>query len=86
MKHKKKTWPQDFQKILDGKKTFDLRLADWKCHEGDTLVLQEWDPQTKKYTGRSIEKEITYIVKIRNMKYFSPEEIKKYGYQIFSFK
>lgn len=86
MKHKKKTWPEDFQKILDGKKTFELRLADWQCREGDTLVLREWDPKTKEYTGRSMEKEVTYVAKTKDMKFFSLEEIKKYGYQIISFK
>jgi len=44
MRHTKKVWPEYFQRILGGKKTFELRLADWECAEGDGLVLQEWDP------------------------------------------
>ena len=63
MKIKKKVWPEYFQKILDGKKTYELRLADWECNEGDILVLQEWDPETKDYTGREIEKEVNYLNK-----------------------
>ena len=86
MKHVKKIWPEYFQKILEGKKTYELRLADWKCKEGDILVLQEWDPQTKKYTGREIEKEITYISKTKDMNFWSKEDIEKYGYQIIAFK
>lgn len=86
MTHKKKTWPDDFQRILDGKKTFDLRLADWDCQVGDILVLQEWDPDKQKYTGRSLEKEITHISKTKGLPYFTQPEVDKYGYQIFSFR
>jgi hypothetical protein len=86
MKHEKKTWPDHFQKILEGQKTFDLRLADWECQEGDILVLKEWDPKTKQYTGRVLEKEITFVLKTKDMPYFSKEDIEKYGYQVMSFK
>jgi hypothetical protein len=86
MKHFKKTWPEYFQKILDGSKTFDLRLADWNCQEGDILVLQEWDPDTKEYTGRELEKEITFVGRTKEFTFFKPEDIDKYGYQVISFK
>ena len=86
MKHTKKIWPKYFQKILDGKKTFELRLADWECKEGDILVLREWDPKTKKYTGREIEKEVTYVVKTKDMNFWPKEDIEKYGYQIIAFR
>lgn len=86
MKHIKKVWPEYFQKIIDGKKNFELRLADWECNEGDILVLQEWDPQTKNYTGREIEKEVTLVFKTKTISFWSDEDIKKYGYQILSFK
>lgn len=43
----KKVWPEYFQQILDGKKTFELRLHDFEIHEGDTLILKEWDPATR---------------------------------------
>lgn len=86
MKHEKKVWPEYFQKILDGKKNYELRLADWDCQEGDLLVLREWDPQTCRFTGRTMEKEVTYVGKTKNMKFWSKEEIEKYGYQIISFK
>ena len=47
MRIEKKVWPKFFQKILDGDKTFELRLADFECKPGDILVLKEWDPETK---------------------------------------
>lgn len=86
MKREKKTWPEYFQKILEGKKTFELRLADWDCKEGDTLVLKEWDPKTKEYTGRTIEKEVTYVIKTKSLALFPKEEVEKYGYQAIAFK
>jgi hypothetical protein len=86
MRHEKKTWPEQFSKILEGKKTYDLRLADWECNEGDVLVLQEWDPETKEFTGRTIEKEVTYVGKIKDMKFWPQEDVEKYGYQIIAFK
>ncbi len=86
MRHEKKVWPEYFQKIFEGKKNYELRLADWNCQEGDILVLQEWDSKTSKFTGRAIEKEVTYVGKTKNLKFWSKEEIEKYGYQIISFK
>lgn len=86
MTHEKKVWPEYFQKILEGKKTFELRLADWECNEGDTLVLREWDPKTKDYTGRTLEKKATYVLKTKDIALWPKEDVKKYGYQIISLK
>jgi len=86
MRHTKKVWPEFFQKILDGKKTYELRLADWECNEGDILVLQEWDPETKEYTGREVEKEVTYVGKTKNFSFWPKEDVETYGYQVISFK
>lgn len=80
MKHEKKVWPEYFEKILIGKKTYELRLADWDCAEGDTLVLKEWDPNTEKLTGRILEKKITYIGKTKDMNFWKKEDVEKYGY------
>lgn len=86
MRHEKKTWPEYFQKVLDGKKTFDLRVADWECEEGDVLVLREWNPETKQYTGRSIEKEVMCVVRTKNLPFFPQEDVEQYGYQVIGFK
>ena len=85
MRIEKKVWPKYFQLILEGKKTYELRLADWTCEMGDILILKEWNPETKEYTGRIIEKQVTYIGKTKNIKFWSEEEINKYGFQIISF-
>ncbi|EKE18524.1 MAG: hypothetical protein ACD_9C00307G0001, partial [uncultured bacterium] len=33
-----------------------------------------------------IEKEITYVIKTKNLKMFPVEDVEKFGYQIISFK
>jgi hypothetical protein len=86
MRVEKKVWPEYFQKVLDGKKTYELRLADWECNEGDVLVLREWDNVKEDYTGRSVEKEVTYVGKTKGMTFWSQEDIEKHGFQIISFK
>ncbi|MBS3080524.1 DUF3850 domain-containing protein [Candidatus Pacearchaeota archaeon] len=85
-KIEKKVWPKYFQTIIEGKKTWELRLADFDVKEGDILILKEWDPEAKEYTGRVIEKEVTYVVKTKGLPFYSKEEVDKYGYQIISFK
>lgn len=86
MKIEKKIWPEYFQKILNGEKKFELRLADFECKPGDVLVLKEWNPGTKEYTGKSIEKEVTYVIKTKDVKFWPEKDMKKYGFQIISFK
>lgn len=85
MKIDKKIYPQYFEKILEGKKNYELRLADWDCSEGDVLVLHEWDPETKHYTGRSLEKKVTFVGKTKDVSFWSKKEIEEYGFQIISF-
>lgn len=82
----KKCWPKFFQKILDGKKTFDVRLADFECGLGDTLVLREWDPETKQYTGRTLEKNVAYVLRTKDIKFWPEEDIERYGLQVISFQ
>lgn len=85
-KIEKKVWPEYFQAILDGKKTYELRLADFECNDGDILILEEWNPKTKEYTGRIIEKIVTYVGKTKALTFWPKEDIDKYGYQIIAFK
>lgn len=85
-KIEKKTWPEMFEKILTGEKTFDARIADFKINKGDTLVLREWNPKTKKYTGRIIKKKVSYVLRTKKEKFWKKKDVDKYGLQIISFK
>ena len=82
---KKKIWPEYFEAIVSGKKKYELRLNDFVINEGDTLVLEEWDPKTQKYTGREVEKRVTYAgkFKINNM-FWPKEQIEENGIQVIS--
>ncbi len=82
----KKVLREYFEKIISGKKKFELRLADFEVHEGDTLVLEEWDKDKKDYTGRKIEVVATYILKTKDQTFWPPEEVEKYGFQIIQFE
>ncbi len=85
MKIEKKVWPKYFQAIFEGKKNYELRLADWECKEGDTLLLKEWDPKTKNYTGRELSKKVKYVAKFKiDDLFWAKEEIERYGFQIIS--
>lgn len=61
----KKAWPEWFEAVASGKKKYDLRLNEFEIAEGDTLVLDEWDPAIRAYTGRSLEKRVTYVRKFQ---------------------
>jgi len=81
----KKIWPEYFSFISSGEKKFEIRLDDFEAKVGDHLMLEEWDPKAKEYTGRKIEKVITSVTKIKIDKTFwSKAEIEKKGLQIFS--
>ena len=88
-KIEKKVWPKYFQEIIEGKKTFELRLNDFEIEEGDVLFLKEWDPNTKDYTGRVLEKKVGYVGKwkIDDLTQFWPRnDIEEKGIQVISLK
>jgi len=62
VKHELKTWPEHFAYLLDGEKTFELRLNDRDFKVGDTLELHEWSPESKEYTGRKILRRVSHIL------------------------
>ena len=83
---RKKIWPEYFEAVASGKKKYELRLNDFEVNEGDVLILEEWSPETKEYTGRKIKKRITYVRKFKIDQLFWPEEqIKEKRIQIISF-
>lgn len=86
MKIRKKTWTEAFEKVFSGEKTFDARLANFDVKPGDILVLEEYDPTANKYTGRKIEKEITFVLNSKEQKFWSQSDIKKYGLVIMGLK
>jgi hypothetical protein len=83
---KKKTWPDYFEKLLSGEKTFDTRVADFDVNPGDTLIFEEYDPKTKSYTGRTLSKTVTFVGKTKDWTFYDPQDVEKYGLVIMSLK
>ena len=79
---KKKTWPKYFELVKSRKKNFELRLANFKVKEGDILILEEWDPRKKKYTGRKIKRKVKYVLKFCLNDFGQKKEIEKRGLYI----
>ena len=76
---KKKIWSEYFDLVASGKKKFELRLNDFDVKEGDMLVLEEWDPKKKKYTGRKLRKKVKYDLKFKLDNFGQKKEIEKKG-------
>jgi hypothetical protein len=81
---KKKIHPQYFDAIVSGKKKYEFRVADFEIKEGDTLLLQEWNPVTKSYSGREIKKRVTYIGKFTLNSFGQRKEIEENGFYVLS--
>lgn len=83
----KKVVPEFFKDLKSGVKTFEVRLNRFRCNPGDVLILREWNPKKKEYTGRFIERKVGYVLKTKSIeKFWSKEEVSKFGFQIIGFK
>lgn len=66
--HDLKTWPEFFDAVLDGRKTFEVRnTRDRDFAVGDVLRLREWTTGSGErpgaYTGREVMRTVSYIVR-----------------------
>jgi hypothetical protein len=59
-KHSLKAWPEPFQALVDGRKTYEIRVDDRGYEVGDLLFIQEWIPREESYTGRCHTVVVTY--------------------------
>lgn len=59
--HELKTWPEYFEAVDSGRKTFELRKNDRDFKVGDTLRLREYEPGPDRYTGRECTRVVTYV-------------------------
>lgn len=61
MKHELKTWPEPFKAVRSGRKQYEIRKNDRNFQVGDILVLQEYRPRSRKYTGNECWKVVSYM-------------------------
>lgn len=62
MVHELKIWPAFFDHIANGSKKFEVRKNDRKFEVGDQLLLSEYEPVSKSYTGRHAYCSVTYVM------------------------
>lgn len=55
------SFPEYFQATIDKRKTHELRTDENSYAVGDILHLEEFEPTTKTYTGRTADVVITFI-------------------------
>lgn len=61
--HILKCWPEYFQAVKSGAKTFEIRKNDRDYQVGDWLDLHEYDPKTNSCTAeKPIMREVTYLL------------------------
>jgi hypothetical protein len=77
MAHYLKTVQPYFERVFDCSKRFEVRWNDRDFEEGDEIYLQEYDVETKLYSGREVRGKITYVLK-------DYEHI-EYGFVVFGF-
>ncbi len=59
--HELKTWPGPFQAVWEKRKPYEVRKADRDFMVGDHLLLMEWLPDEKRFTGREVFARVTYM-------------------------
>jgi len=62
MIHELKTWTKYFQLVASGEKPFELRLNDRGFLAGHELLLREYNPHSKTFTGQTLRRKITYVL------------------------
>lgn len=59
--HALKTWPEYYWPVVSGAKPFEIRKDDRGYKVGEYLQLNEYDPESGKYSGNSELFTVTYI-------------------------
>ena len=59
--HELKTWPQYFAATDEGRKTVEVRRNDRDFRVGDLLVLMEYEPRQRSYSGRRLVRMVTEV-------------------------
>jgi len=63
VEHSVKTWPPFFKDSLLKKKMFELRKNDRDYQVNDILILEEFDPILKDYTGLKLRRKIIHVLR-----------------------
>lgn len=61
MTHHLKCWPEFFQVSWVGAKSFEIRKDDRNFKIYDEIILEEYDPKEKEFTGRTLKGTILFL-------------------------
>lgn len=61
--HDLKCWPEPYDGLRWGRKTWELRKDDRGYAVGDILVLREWLQTEQEYTGSAVARRVTYLMR-----------------------
>jgi hypothetical protein len=50
MKHELKIWPEHYERVKSGSKTFEIRKNDRVFQKGDQVELLRWNPVLERYS------------------------------------
>ena len=79
----KKSYPDLFEKVLAGEKTFDMRVADFDIQPGDVLEQIEVNYDGTP-TGRKVRHVVGEVLRTKEVDFWKQEDIDQYGYQVIS--
>jgi len=82
---RKKIWPKWFKIMKEEKRNAELRLADFNIKTGDILLLEEWDPKKKEYTGKLLRKRVKKVTKLDLLDFYTAKDLKKHGCYLIEF-
>ena len=82
---RKKLWPKWFKIMKSQRRNAELRLADFNIKKGDILILEEWSPKKKEYTGKFLRKTVKRVIKFNPLDFYSAKDIKKHGCYLIEF-
>ncbi len=77
-----------FDRFSRGERTLELRLADFDLKDGDTPILEEYDPKTREYTGRSTSfncERVEHSVE-NPLQFYNVKDVEKSGFWIIQLK
>jgi ASC-1-like (ASCH) protein len=67
MKHELKIVPLYFKVVASGEKKAEVRRNDRNYQVGDHLILKEWSPEFKIYTGQELNVRVTHILELKDL-------------------
>lgn len=65
--HNLKIWPEYYKEVIEGRKKAEVRVNDRNFQVGDTLVLQEYNPNRDYYTGNMVTVNVTHIFELNRV-------------------